>query len=162
MWKWYHPWNAFSLPSLWEISLCCNKMVCLSTIYVITKNFTQTIAMTAESLLKVIKSHIVETKLPQLWKVLSVYVREVHITDFWQEPSPMHDQHYRAMRVTSVSAGFSVSSGDLWGPPSFQTSWSWHSGSGPQPHLRSAADSEECLHSWNHRSALSKRLMHHC
>lgn len=34
--------------------------------YVITKNFTQTIAMTAESLLKVIKSHIVETKLPQL------------------------------------------------------------------------------------------------
>lgn len=58
------------MPSLWEISLCCNKQeaegraqktICLSPIYITTTNFTQTVVMTAKFFLKVINSHTVET-----------------------------------------------------------------------------------------------------
>lgn len=61
-----------------------------------------------------------------------------------------------------MSVGFSVNSEDLWALLSFQTSWSWRSGWGPQPHPQSGAGSEGFPHSWSRRSARSKHWRHHC
>lgn len=63
---------------------------------------------------------------------------------------------------TSVSSGSSGGSADPAGPPSFLTSWSWHSGSGLQRRPRFGAGNVECRRSVSCTSARSRRWTRRC
>lgn len=79
----------------------------------------------------------------------------------WFPSSPSFAKTFRH-HPTLVFFGSWEGSADRAGPPFSQTSWSWHSGSGPLRHPLSAAGNGGCLRFENHMSALSRRLKRRC